>query len=264
VTISRGKPAARSQAFPATALGPRVGGRVSYGLDAPPVVAAFLTAGLLGTAALVLTVMTAARLLGPGLALVVVGWPTAALMIHSSLRGKLLMRDRLLDQLALSGDEDVVDLGAGRGLMLLGAAQRTPGGSGIGIDLWRSVDQAGSRPERLLDNATALGVADRVLALTGDFTSRLLPAASADVVLACLAIHNVHDREKRRATLVEAARILRPGGHLAIIDFAKTSEYVEDAWAAGFVDVTRSALTPLMWPPVRVVTGCKPEPEPWV
>jgi arsenite methyltransferase len=262
VTTSRGKPTSPSPAPPATAVGPRAVGRVSYGLDAPPVVVGFLAAGIVGTACLVLTAVTRASLLGLGVALFAVGWPTAALMIHSSLRGKRLVRDRVLDQLALSGDEDVVDLGTGRGLMLLGAAQRTPRGSGTGIDLWRSIDQAGSRPERLLANATALGVAERVRVLTGDFSSRLLPAASADVVLACLAIHNVHDREKRRTTLLEAARMLRPGGRLAIIDFAKTSEYVQDALTAGLVDVTRSPLSPLMWPPVRLVTARKTEPEP--
>jgi SAM-dependent methyltransferase len=235
-------------------------GHVSYGLDAPTVVAGFLAAGLLGTICLILTALTPAQLLSPGVALAAVGWPTAALMIHSSVRGKRLIRDRVLDQLALSGDEDVVDLGTGRGLMLLGAVQRTPGGSGTGIDLWRSRDQSGSRPERFTANATALGVAERVRVVTGDFSSRLLPAASADVVLACLAVHNVHFREKRRATLSEAARMLRPGGRLAIIDFAKTAEYVQDARAAGLVDVTRSAPTGLMWPPVRVVSARKPEP----
>jgi arsenite methyltransferase len=262
VTPSRGKPRSPSPARPATAVGPRAVRRISYGLDAPPVVVGFLAAGLLGTACLILTTVTHARLLGLGVALFVVGWPTAALMIHSSVRGKRVVRDRVLDQLALSGDEDVVDLGPGRGLMLLGAAQRTPRGSGTGIDLWRSIDQAGSRPERLIANATALGVAERVRVLTGDFSSRLLPAASADVVLACLALHNVHDREKRRAVLLEAARMLRPGGRMAIVDFAKTSEYVQDARAAGLIDVTRSARTPLMWPPVRVVTARKPSPTP--
>jgi arsenite methyltransferase len=55
-----------------------------------------------------------------------------------------------------------------------------------------------------------------------------------------------------------AARMLRPGGRLAIIDFAKTGQYTADAGAAGLVEVSRSGLTALMWPPVRVVTARKP------
>jgi arsenite methyltransferase len=235
-----------------------VGGRVDFGLDAPPVVAGFAALGALGAVFLVLTALTPAQLLGPGLGFCIVGWLTAALMLHSSLRGKLIVRDRLLDGLALRGDEDVVDLGAGRGLMLLGAAVRAPHGSATGIDLWRSVDQAGSRPERLLANAAALGVAERVRVITGDMSAPQLPDACADLVLACLSIHNIHDRARRRAVIAHAARMLRPGGRLAIVDFAKTGEYVAAAWVAGLVDVARSRPTPLMWPPVRVVTARKP------
>src|SRR3954470_19544157 len=230
----------------------------SYGLDAPPVVAGYAAMGLLGVAFLLLTALTAARLLGPGLVFCVVGWGTAALLVHSSLRGKRLLRDRVLDGLAWRGDEDIVDLGTGRGLMLLGAALRAPQGSATGIDLWRSVDQAGSRPDRLLANAAALGVADRIRVVTGDMSVPQLPDASADLVLACLSIHNIHDRAKRRAVIDQAARMLRPGGSLAIVDFAKTAEYVADARAAGLVDVCRSGPTALMWPPVRVVTARKP------
>jgi hypothetical protein len=71
----------------------------SYGLDAPPVVAGFVAMGLLGVAFLLLTALTAARLLGPGLGFCAVGWGTAALLLHSSLRGKRMLRDRVLDGL---------------------------------------------------------------------------------------------------------------------------------------------------------------------
>ena len=127
----------------------------------------------------------------------------------------------------------------------------------MGVDLWRSVDRAGSTPDRFLANAVALGVADRVRFLTGDISAAVLPPNSADVVLACLAIHNIHDRERRRAVIDEAARALRPGGRLAIVDFTRTAEYAADARAAGLVDVIRSRPSALMWPPVRVVTAGK-------
>jgi SAM-dependent methyltransferase len=234
----------------------------SYGLDAPPVVAGFVALGLLGVAFLLLTLLTPARLLGAGLGFCVVGWGTAALMVHSSLRGKRLVRDRVLNGVAWRGNEDVVDLGTGRGLMLLGAALRAPQGSATGIDVWRSVDQAGSSPERLLANAAALGVADRVRVVTGDMSATQLPDASADLVLACLSIHNIHDRATRRAVIEQAARMLRPGGRLTIIDFAKTAQYVADAQATGLVDVRRSGLTARMWPPVRIVTARKPTISP--
>src|SRR5258705_4845282 len=40
--------------------------------------------------------------------------------IRSSREGKLHLRDRLLDELALRGDEKILDVGCGRGVMAIG------------------------------------------------------------------------------------------------------------------------------------------------
>src|SRR5262245_50202181 len=45
-------------------------------------------------------------------------------MVWYSYFGKLRMRERLLDRVPWRGDERVLDVGCGRGLMLLGAAAR--------------------------------------------------------------------------------------------------------------------------------------------
>lgn len=45
------------------------------------------------------------------------------------------VRDRLLDSLQMRGDENVLDLGCGSDLMLLGAAARTSHFTATGIDL---------------------------------------------------------------------------------------------------------------------------------
>ncbi len=47
----------------------------------------------------------------------IAGW-----MIRDSKVGKLWSRDRALDALKLRGDELVLDVGCGRGLLLIGAA----------------------------------------------------------------------------------------------------------------------------------------------
>lgn len=185
----------------------------------------------------------------------VIGVGTLGLMLHSSLRGKVVTRDRVLDRVGVGAGECVLDLGCGSGLMLLGAVARGADVTGVGVDLWRTVDQAGSDPEHCLDNARLLGVAGRVKLVDADMSALPLPDDSVDVVTACLAIHNIHDEDRRRRTLVEAARVLRPGGRLAIVDFARTGEYVRFARAAGFVDVRRSGLSLWMYPPVRTVTG---------
>jgi cyclopropane fatty-acyl-phospholipid synthase-like methyltransferase len=61
--------------------------------------------------------------------------------------------------LGLRGDEDVLDLGCGSGLMLLGPAARLTTGSATGIDLWRSHDEAGSSRSQCQDNSARLGLA---------------------------------------------------------------------------------------------------------
>ncbi len=76
-----------------------------------------------------------------------------------------------------TGEEILLDVGCGRGLMLLGAARRLTTGHAVGIDLWRDEDQAENSPEALEANARLEGVADRIRIDTGD--ARQLPYPNA-------------------------------------------------------------------------------------
>lgn len=231
--------------------------RPYFGLDAPPIVAAYTALGIVGVVLLVMQVGAGIDLAGLGYWMTPVGLVVSGAMGYSSLRGKVVVRDQLLARLDLHEDATVLDLGCGSGLMLLGAATRAPRGTSTGIDLWRTVDQAGSSRERCLANARILGVADRVTLIDGDMSELPLPDGSVDVVLACVAIHNLRGRARRAQTIHEAARVLRPGGRLGVIDFARTAEYATAAREAGLADVHRSGLTWRMYPPVRIVTARK-------
>jgi len=90
--------------------------------------------------------------------------------LHSTLRGKFVVWADLLDQLHLRGDERILDMGCGRGAVLLMVAQRLTTGRAAGVDLWRSVDQSGNSLEATRRNAIAEGVADCVELHTGDMT----------------------------------------------------------------------------------------------
>lgn len=70
--------------------------------------------------------------------------------------GKFVVWERILDDLRLRGDETLVDLGCGRGAVLLAAAKRLPRGRAIGVDLWRA-DQTGNSPQATLANAELEG-----------------------------------------------------------------------------------------------------------
>src|SRR5712671_2055625 len=91
-------------------------------------------------------------------------WPAAACffmalwMIYDSKIGKLRTREQLLDNHHWTGAERVLDVGCGRGLMLVGAARRLTTGTASGIDLWQAEDLSGNRPEATMQNAEAEGV----------------------------------------------------------------------------------------------------------
>lgn len=233
--------------------------RPDYGLDAPPIVYGFTAGGVAGVALIVLgEALSVAALVSAGISVAVCGLATGAAMFYSSKVGKIRVRDRLLRRLALRGDEDVLDLGCGSGLMLVGVAAQLDTGTATGVDLWRRQDQAGSNPDKCLENARRAGVAEKVQVRDGDMTKLPFPDASFDLVLASLSVHNLHPAARREQAVSEAARVLRPGGRLAWVDIAGTKDYVRAAGKAGLRDVSRSFFVSGIWPPARVVTAKRP------
>jgi SAM-dependent methyltransferase len=234
-----------------------------YGLDAPGVVRGLAIAGSLAlvAAAILQAAVTGrgalaslrATLWGSG------GWllATALLMVWSSRWGKLRLRDRLLDALTLAPDARVLDLGCGHGLFLIGAAKRVPRGRAVGIDLWSQVDQGGNSREATLANAANEGVADRVEVHDGDIRQLPFPDASFDAIVSSLVLHNIHGRAERRRALRELARVLRPGGQVAIVDIHHVGEYVRALREEGLQEVRAAGLVPWIFPPARKLVGRK-------
>ena len=181
----------------------------------------------------------------------------AAVMLWSSRVGKMRVRDRLLDAVGLRGDEKVLDVGCGRGLLLIGAAKRLTSGRATGVDIWSSEDLAKNSADAARANAKAEGVADRVKVDDGD--ARKLPFAneSFDVVLSSLAIHNIEEQDERETAIAEMARVLKPGGRLAVFDIQHTSDYARQLQKLGFADVQLSPISFLWCRPARTVTARK-------
>jgi arsenite methyltransferase len=160
--------------------------RGSYGIDAPY---AFGAIAVMFVACLVIAIIGAVNSgrLGPLLPLVFM-LTIAGFVLHTTLRGKFVVWAELLDKLGLRGDERILDLGCGRGAVLLMAAQYLTTGRAVGVDLWRTADQAGNSAEAARRNAVAEGVADRVELNTGDMTALPFEDSSFDVVVSSLAI----------------------------------------------------------------------------
>jgi SAM-dependent methyltransferase len=182
--------------------------------------------------------------------------------LYTTVRGKFVVWAELLGQLGLRGDERILDMGCGRGAVLLLAAHRLKTGRAVGVDLWRSGDQSGNSAQATKRNAIAEGVADRVDLHTGDMTALPLEDNSFDVVVSSLAIHNIHGRAGREKAIDEAVRVLRPGGRLMVADIWATRQYQAHLAKTGMSDVARRGLGWRFWwggpwAATRLVTATK-------
>jgi ubiquinone/menaquinone biosynthesis C-methylase UbiE len=193
--------------------------RADYGYDAPSGLFGF------GGVALVLLVLALIHaLLGRRVPALVEGLCGLLFLLtflgylYSTRKGKFLIWSELLKGFPLRGDEQVLDMGCGRGAVLSMIAKRIPNGRAFGLDLWSSVDQSGNNREATLANLEAESVRERCTVETGNMMAMPFPDAMFDAVVSSLAIHNIWGQAGRFKALEEAARVLKPGGRLMIVD----------------------------------------------
>jgi arsenite methyltransferase len=239
--------------------------RGDYGVDAP------LTPFVLGLMGLLL--------LGSGLFLIWLSgdWRAGAIFLlyglvlllstasylYTTRRGKFLLWARILVELQLDGDEQVLDLGCGRGAILLMVARLLPQGRAVGVDIWKSGDQSGNTREATERNARLEGVAGRIALYTADMRNLPFADNTFDLVVSNAAIHNIPHAAGREAALKEAVRVLKPGGRLVVADINKTRQYARTLERLGMVDIVRRGLGwrgwyggP--WVALRLVSARKP------
>jgi SAM-dependent methyltransferase len=236
-----------------------------YGLDAPRIVRSMFSraAWTLGIALVIFFINRseypgpAARMCGVlaliGLAFLAVG----ATMVWFSRVAKLRLRDQLLDSLQLRGDERVLDVGCGLGLLAIGAAKRLKNGKVVGIDVWSPFDLSGNTADAARANVKLEGVQDKVRIETGDARKLVYPDNHYDVVVSSLVLHNIPERDERAQAVREMVRVLKPGGKLAIFDIFRTGEYAEVLEAAGAKEMTLSKTEFLWCVPGRSLTARK-------
>lgn len=179
------------------------------------------------------------------------------LMYLTSRFCKVGQRDKLLSRLAWRGNEHVLDVGCGRGLMMIGVAQRLTTGSVIGIDIWNAEDLSDNSKKAALHNARVEGVAAKVSLIDADATTLPFAESTFDCVLSNLAIHNITPRQQRTRALSEMLRVLKPGGTLVIQDFQFIDEYKESLEQLGIKNSLVSGRDWSLFPPVRTITVIK-------
>ena len=134
------------------------------------------------------------------------------------------IRPEIFDSISLRGDEKVLDVGCGSGLLLNGAAMRLTSGKATGIDIW-SPHSGGGNLELLWRNARAEGVADKIEFKEADARKMPFDDAAFDVVTSSGALHHIsrnfddHERAVR-----EMVRVLKPGGKIVLRDITHMIE----------------------------------------
>jgi len=138
---------------------------------------------------------------------------------------KFRHRDRMLNMLPWKGNEQVLDIGTGRGLLMIGAAKKLTTGKSIGIDIWNTKDMANNNITATMANAKLEEVKDRITILNADAQNLPLADGSFDYVLSNLCLHNIPTKHGRDKACAEIYRVLKPGGVALISDLRYTKDY---------------------------------------
>lgn len=123
----------------------------------------------------------------------------------------VLWRRRALRRLVRAAPDAgrVLDLATGTADFALGAARAYPGARVTGIDLTPAMLEIGRR------KVARAGLASRVELREGDVLALDLPDGAFDVATCAFGFRNFPDPER---ALVEAARVLKPGGTLLVLE----------------------------------------------
>jgi arsenite methyltransferase len=238
-----------------------------YGVDAPAVMRNLF---LFGTLCLLLGIFAPSPLrLGPiSLLPRSFYWPAGFLLAEGFLFllyikvGKFRHRDFMLNLHRWRGDENVLDVGCGRGLLLAGAAKRIAAVSGTGhatgIDVWSNVDMGGNSSAATQHNLDLEGVSSSLCTLVSQPAQNMsFPDETFDVIVSNLCLHNIYDVPTRRQALLQIVRVLKPGGIALISDYKRTSEYADEFRKAGLLVEKKRGSLITTFPPLTVVIARK-------
>ncbi|HEY4197331.1 MAG TPA: class I SAM-dependent methyltransferase [Mucilaginibacter sp.] len=231
--------------------------RVSYGVDAPGVIrnlfiaaaACFIVPLFIPQIKFGNVVIDITWLFWSGLYFSL----SPSLMLIYSLYGKFKHRDRMLDLISWKGDEQVLDIGTGKGLLMIGAAHKLTTGKSIGIDIWNNEDLSGNTIENALKNAGIEGVRNKISIENENAMHMSFADNSFDVVLSNLCLHNIYNKEGRNKACVEIGRVLKIGGTAVISDFRHVKEYKQNFDKLGLQTKLFTANYLTTFPPLRIL-----------
>jgi ubiquinone/menaquinone biosynthesis C-methylase UbiE len=122
----------------------------------------------------------------------------------------------LFRELRLKKRSAFLDIACGRGAYTLAASEFVgPNGTLYAVDLWKE------GVADLKAAAAARGIAN-IIAMIANVGERLpLEDRTVDAALMATVLHDLVEEGKAEAALRETARVLRPGGNFAVVEFKK-------------------------------------------
>ncbi|KAL4538267.1 hypothetical protein Ndes2526B_g03414 [Nannochloris sp. 'desiccata'] len=128
---------------------------------------------------------------------------------------------QLLEEQDARPVKDILDIGAATGLSSLALLKAFPGATVTGIDLSPHFLAAGRYLQRQREEET--GKKEHLMLLHGLAEDTRLPSESVDLVSMCLVCHELPESASR-AIFKEAARVLKPGGALCVMEMNPASQ----------------------------------------
>lgn len=124
----------------------------------------------------------------------------------------------VIDTMALTGSETVLDVGCGTGTLLLAIGSRFPSTALIGLD---------ADPEILSIASHKLRMAGIDGNLVHGFSTQMaIEDESVDSVASTLFFHHL-SREQKQTTICEIWRVLRPGGSVVVADWGRPTGRIQ-------------------------------------